>query len=82
MTGERSVPINKRLSTVILEPENDGGYSCLVRLYRVSRMIMVKAGLAAVLSIPDHRELKRGTLRGLIRKAGLGVEEFVELLQR
>jgi hypothetical protein len=27
-----------------------------------------------------HRELKRGTLRALIRDAGLGVEEFVQLL--
>jgi len=32
------------------------------------------------LSIPDHRELDRGTLRGLIRGAGITVEEFVGLL--
>jgi predicted RNA binding protein YcfA (HicA-like mRNA interferase family) len=32
------------------------------------------------LSIPDHRELAKGTLRGLIRDAGLTVDEFVALL--
>lgn len=32
------------------------------------------------LSVPHHRELDRGTLRGLIRQAGLTVEEFVGLL--
>ncbi len=32
------------------------------------------------LVVPLHRELKRGTLRGLIRDAGLTVEEFEELL--
>ena len=29
-----------------------------------------------MLSIPDHKELAPGLLRGLIRKAGLTVEEF------
>jgi len=32
------------------------------------------------LSIPDHREIAKGTLRSLIRHAGLTVEEFEELL--
>jgi predicted RNA binding protein YcfA (HicA-like mRNA interferase family) len=32
------------------------------------------------LTIPDHKELRIGTLRALIRQAGLSVEEFVELL--
>lgn len=30
------------------------------------------------LSIPNHRELAPGLLRGLIRKSGLTVDEFVE----
>ena len=47
---------------------------------RGSHMILVKAGLPVNLSIPDHRELDRGLLRGLIRDAGLTVEEFVALL--
>jgi predicted RNA binding protein YcfA (HicA-like mRNA interferase family) len=32
------------------------------------------------LSVPDHRELAKGTLRTLIREAGLTVEQFAELL--
>ena len=30
--------------------------------------------------VPDHKELDRGTLRAIIRAAGLGVEEFNKLL--
>lgn len=32
------------------------------------------------LSIPNHKELGKGLLRGLIRDAGLTVEEFINLL--
>jgi hypothetical protein len=32
----------------------------------------------ASLSVPDHREVARGTLRSLIRSAGLTIEEFLE----
>lgn len=32
------------------------------------------------LVIPDHREVAKGTLRAIIREAGLTVEEFVGLL--
>jgi predicted RNA binding protein YcfA (HicA-like mRNA interferase family) len=32
------------------------------------------------LSIPNHKELAKGTLRALIREAGLTVEEFARLL--
>jgi predicted RNA binding protein YcfA (HicA-like mRNA interferase family) len=32
------------------------------------------------LTIPDHKELRKGMLRALIRQAGLSVEEFVALL--
>lgn len=30
--------------------------------------------------VPDHREVAKGTLRAIIRQAGLSVEEFIELL--
>lgn len=33
------------------------------------------------LSIPNHKEVAKGTLRGLIRDAGLTVEEFESLLR-
>ena len=32
------------------------------------------------LTVPNHRELAKGTLRALIREAGLTKEEFVRLL--
>jgi predicted RNA binding protein YcfA (HicA-like mRNA interferase family) len=32
------------------------------------------------LTIPDHKEIRKGTLRALIRQAGLSVEEFIALL--
>ena len=34
------------------------------------------------LTVPRHRELDRGTLRGLIRDAGLEIDEFADLLRR
>ncbi len=33
------------------------------------------------LTVPDHREIARGTLRSLIREAGITKEQFVELLR-
>ncbi len=45
-----------------------------------SHIIMVKEGEQATLSIPDHREVAKGTLRSLIRAAGLTVEEFVSAM--
>ena len=47
---------------------------------RGSHIILVKRGSMATLSVPDHREVAKGTLRSLIRDAGLSVEEFVALL--
>jgi predicted RNA binding protein YcfA (HicA-like mRNA interferase family) len=32
------------------------------------------------LAIPNHRELAKGTLRALVRQAGLSVDDFVSLL--
>jgi len=32
------------------------------------------------LTVPNHNELAKGTLRAIIREAGLAVEEFVKLL--
>ena len=39
---------------------------------------MASSVLFTALSVPKHRELKRGRLRDLIKDAGLSVEEFVE----
>jgi len=32
------------------------------------------------LTVPDHREVAKGTLRAIIRQAGLTVDEFRKLL--
>ncbi|MEA3323785.1 MAG: type II toxin-antitoxin system HicA family toxin [Euryarchaeota archaeon] len=45
-----------------------------------NHIIMEKAGYSVTLSVPKHKELKRGTLRDLIKDAGLTVDEFDELL--
>ena len=45
-----------------------------------SHYIMVKDGMRANLSIPQHKELSIGTLRVLIRNAEMSVDNFLELL--
>jgi len=45
-----------------------------------SHKMMTKDGVRANLSVPQHKELSLGTLRKLIRSAGLTVDEFLELL--
>jgi len=44
---------------------------------RGSHIILVKPGSIASLSVPDHKEIAKGTLRSLIRASGLTVEEFI-----
>ncbi len=43
-----------------------------------SHIILVREGHLATLSVPDHKEVAAGTLRSLIRAAGLTVEAFAE----
>jgi predicted RNA binding protein YcfA (HicA-like mRNA interferase family) len=45
-----------------------------------SHLVMIKQGLRVNLSIPQHKELSVGTLRALIRHAGMTVDEFLALL--
>lgn len=45
-----------------------------------SHIILVKEGEIATLSVPEHREVAKGTLRSLIRTAGLTVSEFVSVV--
>ena len=47
---------------------------------RSSHIIMTKEGEIVTLSIPNHKEVARGTLRSLIRSANLTVDEFVKSL--
>jgi predicted RNA binding protein YcfA (HicA-like mRNA interferase family) len=48
---------------------------------RSSHIILIKPGEIATLSVPDHREVARGTLRNLIRSANLTVQQFIEAVQ-
>lgn len=48
---------------------------------RGSHLVMSRRGRSSI-AIPRARELPRGTLRGIIRDAGLTVEEFADLLAR
>jgi len=48
---------------------------------RGSHIILTKAGHIASLSIPNHSQVARGTLRALIDKAGLTVQEFLEAVK-
>ncbi len=45
---------------------------------RGSHIIMTKSDEIVTLSVPNHREVARGTLRSLIRSANLTVEEFIK----
>lgn len=47
-----------------------------------SHIIMTKPGHIATLSIPNHPEVARGTLRSLIAKAGLTIEQFLDASNR
>lgn len=45
-----------------------------------SHVIMAKEGHEYTLSVPNHKTLKKGTLRGLIRASGHTIQEFVDQL--
>jgi predicted RNA binding protein YcfA (HicA-like mRNA interferase family) len=47
-----------------------------------SHIILTKEGHIATLSVPDHKEVAKGTLRSLIRSAGLTVSEFLDALKK
>lgn len=47
-----------------------------------SHIILIKDGHIATLSVPDHKEVAKGTLRSLIRSAGLTISEFLFVLKK
>lgn len=48
---------------------------------RGSHIVMVKEGEIAALSIPDHKQEAKGTLRPLIRSANLTMDEFLAAIK-
>jgi len=48
---------------------------------RGSHIILIRAEpFFSILSVPDHRELKKGTLRQLLKDADITPQEFLGLL--
>ena len=45
-----------------------------------SHLFLFRKDPPTALTVPNHRELKRGMLRAIIRQAGLSVDEFVKLI--
>lgn len=45
---------------------------------RGSHIILIKEGHQATLSVPDHKEVAKGTLRVLLRVADITIDEFVQ----
>ena len=48
---------------------------------RGSHIILTKPGHIATLSVPDHDHVARGTLRALISRSGVSVDEFLAALE-
>ena len=46
-----------------------------------SHLVLRRDEPFAQVVVPDHKVLDRGTLRAIIRQAGLSVDEFVSLLK-
>lgn len=70
-------------------PRHVSGRECVKALEKIGFVVARQRGSHIVLwrdepptglVVPDHRAITVGTLRGIIRDAGLTVEEFVRLL--
>jgi predicted RNA binding protein YcfA (HicA-like mRNA interferase family) len=48
---------------------------------RGSHIVLTKPSGLVTLSVPEHPQVARGTLRALIAKAGLTVEEFLAVIR-
>ncbi len=65
------------------------GWTCVKALEQIgfyldhqkgSHMIVKRDSPKITIAVPNHKELRPGTLRAIINQAGLTVEEFIELL--
>lgn len=52
----------------------------VVARQRGSHIVMRRGSVGCV--VPNHKELKTGTLSGLLKQASVTVEEFVEALRK
>jgi predicted RNA binding protein YcfA (HicA-like mRNA interferase family) len=65
MSGRQAVAIFERFGWKVVRQSS-------------SHVIMTKEGEIATLSVPDHKEVAKGTLRSLLRSANLTVDQFVK----
>ncbi|MCX6141588.1 MAG: type II toxin-antitoxin system HicA family toxin [Ignavibacteriales bacterium] len=52
----------------------------IIKRQEGSHIILRRGEPFAQLVVPDHKELDRGTLRAIIRQAGITVDDFIKLL--
>ncbi len=52
----------------------------IIRRQQGSHIILRRTEPFSQLVVPDHKELDRGTLRAIIRQAGLTIKQFNELM--
>jgi len=57
-----------------------GRFGFVLDRQKGSHMIMVRTDPMTTLTVPDHRELDRGTLRAILRQADITPQQLVEAL--
>jgi predicted RNA binding protein YcfA (HicA-like mRNA interferase family) len=64
----------------VLRAFGSAGYVIVPGRGKGSHIALRSPDGSILLTVPNHGDVKRGTLRSLIRQAGMTVEEFRELL--
>ena len=67
VSGAEAVRVLERLGFVVLRQKG-------------SHIIMRRGSMGCV--VPNHREIKTGTLGGVLKQAGVSVEEFLQALSK
>ena len=67
LSGRECIKVLEKAGFCFLRQK--GSHIALVREYPFVQIV-----------VPDHKELDRGTLRAIIRQAGLSLDEFIKLL--
>ena len=66
ISGKQCVSILEKMGFILKRQES-------------SHIILRRSDPFCQLVVPDHKVLDRGTLRAIIRQAGINVEEFIKL---
>lgn len=67
VSGAEAVRALERLGFVVLRQKG-------------SHIVLRRGSMGCV--VPNHREIKAGTLGGVLKQAGVGAEEFIEALRK